>query len=54
MADSNIKKMLLRSEVGATRRVKKRRAKKGNVKDTGVKANKSRFSNDKVKDGGKP
>ena len=48
MADSNIKKMLLRSEVGSTRRIKKRKARKGNVTQKGVKANKTRFSTDKV------
>jgi hypothetical protein len=46
--DSTLKKMLKASEIGGTRRAKKRKAKKGNITDGGVKANKTRFSTDKV------
>jgi hypothetical protein len=56
MADSNLKKMLLRSEVGpASRKRKMKKAKKGNVfkHKQSMKVNEKRFSEDKLKDGGK-
>jgi hypothetical protein len=56
MADSNLKKMLLRSDVGpASRKRKMKKAKKGNVfkHKQSMKVNQKRFSEDKLKDGGK-
>jgi len=46
--DSTLKKMLKASEVGGTRRVKKKKAKKGNVVSEGPKADKTRFSTSQV------
>jgi len=46
--DSMLKNMLKASEIGGTHRARKRKAKKGNITTKSVKANKTRFSTDKV------